>query len=76
MMSATTAEAVGSAPPRPVEQALADRVALDQHRVHHPVDVGQQMPLRNQGRMHPQLHAVFIAAGDAQMLDPIAELSA
>ena len=57
-----------------VEQALADGVALNQHRVHHAVDAGQQLLLGDQGWMHAHLGAVRLVTGDAQMLDAVSEL--
>ena len=35
-----------------VVQSRTDRVAFDHYRVHHPVDIGDQLVLGNQGRMY------------------------
>ena len=51
------------------------RVAHHQHRVHDAVDVGDQAPLRDQGRVHAQLHALLRAPRDAEVLDAVAELA-
>ena len=45
-----------------VVQRLPDRIALDQDRVHHAFDVGDQPPRRNQRRMHAQLDALWACA--------------
>ena len=57
-----------------VIERRADRVALDQHRVHRALDVGDQPFRRNQRRMHAQLDAFGRAPGDTEQLDAIAEL--
>ncbi len=58
---------------------VPDRVALDQHRIHRPLDVGDQPARRYQRRMHTQLDAAQAAVvvappRDAEQLDPVAEL--
>ena len=45
----------------PVIECRAYGIALDQHRVHHAIDIGDQPALRDQGRMHPELDPVFAA---------------
>ena len=73
--SATTALAVGSLPaPLPKYMRVADDIALDPDRVHRAFDVGEQAPRRDQRRMDPQFDAGAAALGDAEQLDPVAEL--
>ncbi len=57
-----------------VIQRGTDRVAPDQHCVHGALDVGDQALGRDQGRMDAQFDAVFLVLGDAQQLDPVAQL--
>ena len=59
---------------RAVVQRRADRVALDEHRVHRAFDAGDQALHRHQRRMHAQLDAARRALGDAEQLDAVAEL--
>ena len=56
----------------------ADGVALHQDGVHRALDIGDQAPTWDQGRMHAQFYAVRAIQGnplgDAEQLDAIAEL--
>ena len=60
--------------PRAVIHSLADGVALDQDGVHHAFDIGNQLPGRDQRRMHAQFEAGRLAFGNAQQLDAVAQL--
>ena len=72
--SATTAEVVGSEPGAgTLEQHARHQVALDLDGVEHAVDVGEQLVVGHEGRMHAQLHALVAAAGDGEQLDGVAE---
>src|SRR5476649_1508491 len=61
-----------------VVQRGADGVALHQHRVHRPFDVGDQALGRDQRRMHAQFDALGAVdggtLGDAQQFDAVAQL--
>ncbi|KFB71722.1 MAG: hypothetical protein AW09_003140 [Candidatus Accumulibacter phosphatis] len=57
-----------------IVERRADRIALDQDRVHRPLDVGDQPFGGDQGRMHAQFDALGGAFGDAEQLDAVAEL--
>ena len=56
-----------------VVQSRTDRVAFDHHCVHHAVDIGDQLVLGNQSRMHAQLDAFRRALGHAEQFDAVAE---
>ena len=49
--------------PGPVVEGRTHRVALHQDRVHDAVDVGDEAPVGDQGRVHPQLDPVRRSAG-------------
>ena len=57
-----------------VIQGRADRITLDQYRVHSTFDVGDQPLGRNQCRMHAQLDAFRRVLGDPKQLDPVTKL--
>ncbi len=61
---------------RTVEQGRTGGVAVDHHRVHHAVDVGDQAIGRDQRRVHAQLDTGRGAARHAQVLDAVAQASA
>ena len=52
----------------------ADGVALDEDRVHHALDIGDQPARRDQRRVDAQLDALGRLARDAQQLDAVAQL--
>jgi len=56
-----------------VEQGRTGGVAVDHHRVHHTIDVGDQAVGRDQRRVNPQLDARRGAARHAQVLDTVAQ---
>ena len=58
---------------RAVVHRRPDRVAFDQHRVHHALDVGDQARLRNQRRVDAQLDPLRRAPRDPKELDPVAQ---
>src|SRR5476649_1187497 len=56
-----------------VEQGRTCRVAVDHHRVHHAIDVGDQTIGRDQRRVYTQLDTGRGAARYAQVLDAVAQ---
>ena len=74
--SATTALAVGCAQPRAVVERRPDGVALDEDRVHHALDVGDQPPRRHERGMHAKLDSLGGSLRDAEQLDAVASSSA
>ena len=73
-MSPATAEAVASPPaPGPDQRQLADRVAVDRHRVGDAHHLGDRRGFGDHRRMHALLDAARGALGDPQQLDAIAQ---
>ena len=60
--------------PPPLEHDVADKIALNGDRVVNAIDIGNGGALAHQRRMHALLDAIVGFHGDAQELDPIAEV--
>ncbi len=58
---------------RPVVHGLPHRIAIHEHGVQYPVDLGDQVVHRHQCGMDAQLDPILAGAGDTEVLDPVAQ---